>query len=124
MLRFAQLAVLAFQEKFGKPIGEKPGFQDVELRKNLIKEEVRETLDAIEAGNLPEAIDGLADVIYVCLGAAVAWGVDLSPIFHAVHRTNMAKEGGATRPDGKILKPEGWTPPDVRRLLKEQGWEE
>lgn len=118
------MAVLTFQDKFGKPIGETPGFQDVELRKSLIKEESKEAIDAIEAGDFPGAVDALCDLIYVCLGAAVAWGVDLSPIFQAVHNTNMAKEGGATRSDGKILKPEGWAPPDVRGLLIDQGWNE
>jgi hypothetical protein len=24
--------------------------------------------------------------------------------------------------DGKLLKPEGWSPPDISNLLKEQGW--
>jgi hypothetical protein len=31
----------------------------------------------------------------------------------------MRKVGGAKRPDGKILKPEGWVPPDVAGVLAE-----
>lgn len=49
-------------------------------------------------------------------------GIDLGPVFEEVHRANMAKVGGPTRADGKILKPEGWTPPDVAGVLRRQGW--
>jgi hypothetical protein len=29
----------------------------------------------------------------------------------------MAKQGGAMRADGKLLKPEGWLPPDLAPIL-------
>jgi predicted HAD superfamily Cof-like phosphohydrolase len=32
----------------------------------------------------------------------------------------MAKAGGPKRADGKQLKPEGWTPPDLAPILAEQ----
>lgn len=73
--------------------------------------------------SLPKAMDAVADLIYVALGAAVTFGVNLGPIWSAVQRTNMAKVGGAVRPDGKILKPEGWQPPNVAELLWAQGWD-
>jgi predicted HAD superfamily Cof-like phosphohydrolase len=28
------------------------------------------------------------------------------------------------REDGKILKPEGWTPPDIEGVLRQHGWTE
>jgi predicted HAD superfamily Cof-like phosphohydrolase len=59
----------------------------------------------------------MCDVIYVICGTAVEFGIDLAPFFAEVHRTNMAKEGGATRADGKILKPEGWQPPRIAEML-------
>ena len=41
--------------------------------------------------------------------------------FREVHRSNMAKVGPGgkvlRREDGKILKPEGWTPPDLKGVL-------
>lgn len=42
--------------------------------------------------NIFEVVDGLADLDYVgpC-GTAVAFGVDLDPIFQEVHRSNMTK---------------------------------
>jgi len=37
------------------------------------------------------------------------------------HASNMAKEGGKTRADGKVPKPEGWRPPDIRAEIDRQG---
>jgi len=88
-----------------------------ELRAKLVEEEASEAAQAIRRGDLVETIDGLCDVIYVCLGVAVEMGIDLSPFFAEVHRTNMAKEGGGKRGDGKILKPAGWQQPRIAELL-------
>lgn len=115
-----QLDVAEFHRKFGVPIYTgRPEIRRGALRRKLILEEANETADAIEAGDLPEAIDGLVDTIYVCLGAALEFGVDLAPFFAEVHRTNMAKEGGPTREDGKIMKPEGWKPPAIAQMITE-----
>lgn len=69
-------------------------------------------------GDAPaEIADALADILYVTTGAGVAWGLLLQYIFDEVHRSNMAKAGGEVRPDGKRLKPPGWTPPDVQGVI-------
>ena len=113
-----QSMVRAFHERFGAPvqIGSQ-GISRPELRAALIIEEAIETCDAILGNNLPEAIDGICDLLYVCYGAALEFGVDLDVYFREVHHANMRKEGGATRADGKILKPEGWKAPDIAGLL-------
>lgn len=67
--------------------------------------------------DLAEVIDGLCDIKYVADGAAATFGVDLDPFFRAVHRSNMSKAGGPVRADGKRLKPEGWTRPDIAGML-------
>lgn len=113
-----QKMVRDFNVKFGATVGDTPAIRDPELRAALIEEEAKETIDAIRAGDLVEAIDGICDLIYVAVGAAVAWGVNLEPFMAEVHRSNMAKEGGATRPDGKVLKPSGWQPPQIAELIK------
>ncbi len=69
---------------------------------------------------LVEAIDGLCDSNYVNFGTAVVLGVDLQPFYDEVHRSNMAKEGGPMRADGKVLKPEGWQPPRIAEILHAQ----
>lgn len=69
-------------------------------------------------------IDAHADLEYVLNGTLESCGVDGQPVWDEVHAANMRKEGGATREDGKICKPEGWVGPDIERVLREQGWEE
>jgi predicted HAD superfamily Cof-like phosphohydrolase len=73
--------------------------------------------------NVPEVADAIADLIYVLLGTAVTYGIDIGPIWDAVHAANMAKSGGRQREDGKWEKPAGWRPPDIDGLLRQQGWE-
>lgn len=113
-----QAKVREWHEKFGVNIGNYPEIRRPELRAALIEEEARETCEAIRRGDLVEAIDGMCDVMYVVLGTAIEFGVDLAPFFDEVHRTNMLKVGGATREDGKILKPEGWQPPQIELMLE------
>lgn len=110
--------VRAFHEALEITIGDSPAIRRPELRIDLIWEETKETCDAIERGDLVEAIDGLCDVIVVVLGTAVEFGIDLQPFWDEVHRTNMAKVGGPVREDGKRLKPEGWEPPDIAGILE------
>jgi predicted HAD superfamily Cof-like phosphohydrolase len=99
---------------------ETPAIRRPELRAELIREEARETVDAIEAGDLVGAIDGMCDLLCVVYGAAAEFGVDLEPFWNEVHRTNMAKAGGAVRADGKRLKPPGWMAPDIAGVLAAQ----
>lgn len=90
----------------------------IRLRVNLIVEEASEFQRAANRGDWVEMIDALCDLLYVTHGAGSAMGVDLHPFFQEVHRTNMEKTGGPVRPsDGKILKPEGWKPPDIAGML-------
>lgn len=136
--------VREFHEKFGHPIGTTPAFSRPELRAKLILEEAIETAVGIlgsvavtellrneifefakvppKEPNLVEAADGMCDLSYVNFGTAVEMGIDLQRVFNEVHRSNMAKVGGATRSDGKTMKPAGWTPPDVLGQLVAQGY--
>jgi phosphoribosyl-ATP pyrophosphohydrolase len=115
-----QEQVEAFHRKFGHVIGTKPAISRPELRVKLIREEAKETCDAIEVGDLIEAIDGICDLLYVTIGTAVEFGIDIQPFFDEVHRSNMAKEGGGKDADGKTLKPSGWAPPDIKGTLELQ----
>ena len=104
----------------------------VELRMKLIEEETLETLDSLYLFDPPrtaedcvvrglaELADGIVDSIVVLLGTAVTFGIDIRPIWNIIHATNMAKEDGPVRPDGKKLKPEGWKPPDVVSEIRRQ----
>lgn len=116
--------VLAFNRKFRpEKIGTVPSEPDhdrVQLARRLMVEEFDETTRAMMWGDLPEIADGMVDLIYVVMDAAVAYGIDLPAVWELVQAANMEKEGGATRADGKILKPPGWVPPDVAGALASQ----
>ena len=114
--------VREFHEGFGVPIETDPTMSTPErrvLRARLILEEAGETVAAISSGDLIETADGIVDLIYVAIGAALEFGVPLDRVWREVHRSNMAKLGGPTREDGKVMKPPGWTPPDILRALKQ-----
>jgi predicted HAD superfamily Cof-like phosphohydrolase len=115
-----QAMVAEFHRIFGRPGPaqlDAAGFQG-ELRIRLIEEEAEEFAEAVRAGEVPEMVDALCDLLYVTYGAAVDLGVDLDPFYAEVHRSNMAKVGGSRRADGKWLKPENWSPPDIAGLLQ------
>ncbi|MBI4495077.1 MAG: hypothetical protein HY690_20065 [Chloroflexi bacterium] len=114
--------VREFHQAFALGASERPTLEGFpgELRVRLIEEEAREFAQAVEAEDLPGVVDALCDLLYVTYGAAVCLGVDLEPCFAEVHRSNMAKQGGPKRPDGKQLKPPGWQPPRLAELLAEQ----
>ena len=94
-----------------------------ELRLSLIREEVNnELIPALLDDDLVGAADAMADSIYVIVGTALEYGIPLAAVWAAVQAANMAKVDPATglvrrREDGKVLKPEGWTPPDIEAVL-------
>jgi len=112
-----------FHQAFGQRIGDKPEFPDDAertLRVKLLREEFREYLDGESFNDLVEVADALADIIYIACGTAVSYGIPLDDVFAEVHRSNMAKlvDGKVIRrEDGKIQKPEGWTAPDIKKIL-------
>merc|ERR1719350_1525458 len=69
-----------------------------------------------------EQADALVDIWYYSLNCAAKKGVNLSSLFDIVQAANMAKKDPVTgtflkREDGKIIKPPGWTPPDVAKEI-------
>ncbi len=101
----------------------------LKLAIRLVTEEYEETVDALAAQmaspsleNLTELADGIADTIYVLCQLARAADIPLDAVFAEVHRSNMAKlqpDGTVKRrEDGKVLKPDGWTPPQIWEVLK------
>lgn len=119
-----QRDVLNFHQAFGLYVGESgpavPAEGTAALRANLLREEVEEVAKAMQDCDLAGVADGVTDLIYVALGTAVSYGIDIAPVWAAVHKANMAKIGGHRRPDGKWIKPDGWTAPDVAGLLERQ----
>lgn len=121
MKHSVQRDVEEFHRALDVPVGDSPAIRRPELRASLIEEEAQETVEAIRRGDLVEAIDGMCDVLCVIYGTAAEFGVDLAPFWDEVHRTNMAKQGGPVREDGKRLKPPGWEPPQIAAILEAEG---
>lgn len=82
----------------------------------FIKEMVNDELDELEvAKTIGEQADALVDAVIYIFDMANRKGINLMPIFDIVHNANMKKVVNGKvirRPDGKILKPEGWQKPD------------
>lgn len=89
----------------------------------LIEEESGELVAAIENHDKVEALDALIDMLVVTIGAIHSMGADGEGAWKEVMKTNFAKIDSATgkvrkREDGKVLKPVGWTPPELAPFVE------
>ena len=89
----------------------------------LIEEEADELGEAIKNHNQVETLDALIDILVVTIGAIHSAGFDGEGAWKEVMATNFAKIDRDTgkvrkREDGKVLKPVGWTAPDLAPFLK------
>lgn len=101
---------------------QKPIKDNVELYRKLINEEFNEFLEAYQANDDVEQLDACMDMIWVILGFCHMKKYDIAGAWNEVVKTNMAKVDPDTgkvrrRDDGKILKPEGWKPPDMTNFV-------
>lgn len=71
--------------------------------------------------DLVAVADALGDLEYVTNGAALEMGIPLPAVVAEIHRSNMTKLGPDGKPiyreDGKILKGEGYEPPQLEKVL-------
>ena len=90
------------------------------FRMSMIKEEYDETMDAIEAKDAEEVVDGLIDMCVFAIGTLEVLGVNGNEAWTKVFNANMTKSPGVKpgRPNPfglpDLLKPEGWTAPTHR----------
>lgn len=112
--------------KYGKQLDNASFDDEIRvLRIRLLEEEFEEYINAEDRDDLVEVIDGLLDII------VIAWGTLLSYVgpkaakaaAMEVARSNLEKVIGEGLPlfreDGKIIKPEGWRPPQIADVLTE-----
>jgi predicted HAD superfamily Cof-like phosphohydrolase len=90
------------------------------MYKSLIEEEFRELQ---EAHDMEAELDALIDILVVTIGAIHSAGFDAEGAWKEVMSTNFAKIDRETgkvrkREDGKVLKPQGWTAPNLVPFLK------
>ena len=97
--------------------------ENAKLYDKLIREEFDEYVGALLLKDEVETLDACMDMIWVILGFCYMKGYDLAGAWNEVARSNLAKIDPETgkvikRQDGKVLKPEGWTPPQLAEFVK------
>ena len=90
---------------------------------DLMEEEWKELGVAIQHQDKKETLDALIDFVVVTIGAIHSAGMDGEGGWKEVMRTNFAKIDKETgkvrkREDGKVLKPTGWTAPELAPFIK------
>ncbi|MBC9247117.1 nucleoside triphosphate pyrophosphohydrolase family protein [Paracoccus sp. 11-3] len=129
MLRDTLSIVREWHDAFDVPVQDAPAIPDarVQMRLAILEEEVAELRAAAEAGDMVEVLDALCDIQYVLDGTFLEFGLHgvKDQAMAEVHASNMSKLGADGRPvlreDGKVLKGPSFFPPDLVRVLAEQG---
>lgn len=105
-----------------KKFPEFPESEVMQLRYDLIEEELEELREAMEARDIVAVADALTDILYVTYGAGHAYGIDLDACFDEVHASNLTKLGEDGKPifreDGKSLKGPNYRAPDIKSLIE------
>jgi len=97
--------------------------ENAKLYDKLIREEFDEYVGALLLKDEVETLDACMDMIWVILGFCYMKGYDVAGAWNEVARSNLAKINPETgkvnkREDGKVLKPQGWTPPQLAEFVK------
>ena len=111
-------SVREFLDKYEHKISNKPGLQSPKIRKfwqDMIMEEANETHVALKDNDLVAIADGIADLLYVTFGTALAYGIPIKEVFKEVHRSNMTKPMKKNK-HGKIMKGD-YSPADIEEIL-------
>ena len=117
--------VRTFMEIFGQEVKTKPEFPNdkiIQLRYDLIEEELAELQNATKTRNLKEVADALTDILYVTYGAGHAFGINLDKCFAEVQRSNMSKLGKDGKPiyneKGKVMKGPKYFEPNLKQFIE------
>jgi predicted HAD superfamily Cof-like phosphohydrolase len=102
---------------------QQPSPDNVHLYRTLIAEEYDEFCQALIMRDDVEQLDACMDMIWVILGYCYMKNFQVHGAWEEVARSNLSKIDRATgkvikREDGKVLKPENWTPPDLKSFIK------
>ena len=117
--------VKTFMKTFGQMVRTKPQFpneETMQLRYDLIKEELNELEQAMKTKDLKEVADALTDILYVTYGAGYAYGINLDKCFNEVQRANMSKLGKDGKPiyndRGKVMKGPNYLAPNLKQFVE------
>ena len=117
--------VKTFMNTYGQEVKEKATFPEnkiVQLRIDLIEEELNELKEAVKNNDIVEVADALTDILYVTYGAGHSFGVDLDKCFDEVQKSNMSKLDENGKPiyneKGKVMKGPKYFKPNLEKFLK------
>ena len=113
-----------FMNIYEQEVKTKPSFPNekiVQLRYDLIKEELDELSVAINDKDIVEVADALTDLLYVVYGAGHSFGIDLDKCFAEVQRSNLSKLDIDGKPiyneNGKVMKGPNYSKPNLKQFL-------
>tara|TARA_X000000368_G_scaffold16219_1_gene12833 strand:+ start:261 stop:632 length:372 start_codon:yes stop_codon:yes gene_type:complete len=116
--------VKKFMQIFGQEVRSKASFPSdkiINLRLDLIREELLELEEAIEKKDIKEVADALTDILYVTYGAGHAFGINLDKCFEEVQNSNMSKLGADGKPiyneNGKVMKGPSYFKPNLNKFV-------
>ena len=122
-------AVREWLRTAGLPVRDRPTLDvpptEREMACALIDEEASEFRAAVEASDLVEAADAVADLIWVALEAALMFGIPIERVFAEVRRSNETKLAPgqiSVNATGKIVKGSGYSRPDLLPILVAHGY--
>lgn len=109
-------------EKFFGGVKYKRDYERLAFEVSRWKEELNETIEAINKGDADGVVDGAIDLITFVLGTLENFGVDGRLAWKRVHEANMQKEKGtkSTRKNSggvDLIKPKGWKAPSHKDNL-------
>ena len=117
--------VKTFMNTYGQEIRDKASFPDkkiVQLRIDLIQEELNELKEAISSNDIIEVADALTDILYVTYGAGHSFGINLDKCFDEVQDSNMSKLDENKQPiyseNGKVMKGPNYYPPNFKKIIQ------
>ena len=113
-----------FMKTFGQEVKNKADFPTtkiIDLRYDLIREELEELKTALDNKDIKEVADALTDILYVTYGAGHAFGIDLDKCFEEVQNSNMSKLDKNGKPiyneSGKVMKGPNYFKPDLSKFV-------
>lgn len=102
-----------------------PSQEIIAYRIRFLEEELNEFRLAVAAGNLPEALDAIADIVYVAMGTGHYFNMPFQLVWQEIQRANMDRVLCTPEncpPDKRyrkdmVIKPLDWRPPQIERIL-------
>ncbi|MEP3211336.1 MAG: nucleoside triphosphate pyrophosphohydrolase family protein [Maribacter sp.] len=111
---------LGYSETMKADLGESKNL----LRFNLMDEENKEYLEAVQDNDMVEVADALGDMLYILCGTIIEHGMQhkIEEVFSEIQRSNMSKLGADGKPiyrdDGKVLKGPNYFKPNIKKILE------